>query len=598
MIVDLNGEELFSVDNAAATNSAGQILTARGTPAFDGDEMFESSLTGMSDDEKSFHRVMATMFGIRNQLMYNIEDLDEVTWNSFVTPLAERGIKETTFTGGPTPKDNYYSRDGIFELAKNPNGRDIHHDVMKFLEEAGLYLLCHVTSIEFSQMLADTHPEGHDPCEDAGIENKIPWLVSGFPKICQPWMGIQNRPDSTTLENIARHDLYWGGPWASKLVWETTEDQPYQGLSTTLVDINNDPALTQARQLKEELLNLNPKIKTLISVEYRDGIIELDEDDLELWEYGHYPPDSPFWLWDANGDPVPGWGEDSDKDGVIEPEEALAGLVDFTKPELIELIAQKALSLKESGIVDGIFLDWWNEHSRTAASFMDWSTFYLTQEEELESRLAILHRIRELVGDEFLILVNTNEWKVPLSAPYVNGTFMELYKPDYSEGYTVEHLIEVENTLHWASENLQKPRINCLEGWRVVYDYGNEDLQVEERDSEENQQWMRVFTTIALTHSDGHVVFGDDNAEPTPDHYHNWYDFWDADLGLPVGEKRQLFNGIEGLFIREFTNGYAVYNRSGSAQVVSFENELMAVSTKNFASSHEIQNLDGEIFIN
>ena len=181
LIVDLNGEELFSVDDAVAVNSADEILIARGTPAFDGDEMFENFTTGMSGDEKAFHRVMATMFGIRNQLMYNIEDLDEMTWNSFVAPLTERGIKETTFTGGATPKDNYYSRDGIFELAKNPNGRDIHHDVMKFLEEAGLYLLCHVTSIEFSQMLADTHPEGHDPCEDAGIENKIPWLVSGLP---------------------------------------------------------------------------------------------------------------------------------------------------------------------------------------------------------------------------------------------------------------------------------------------------------------------------------------------------------------------------------------------------------------------------------
>ena len=78
-------------------------------------------------------------------------------------------------TDGATPRDNYYGRDGIFELVKNPNGRDIHHDVMKFLEESGLYLLCHVTSQEFNQMLADTHPEGHDPCEDAGIEVRIPW---------------------------------------------------------------------------------------------------------------------------------------------------------------------------------------------------------------------------------------------------------------------------------------------------------------------------------------------------------------------------------------------------------------------------------------
>jgi len=36
---------------------------------------------------------------------------------------------------------------------------------MKFLEESGLYLLCHITSDDFAQMLADTHPEGHNPCK-------------------------------------------------------------------------------------------------------------------------------------------------------------------------------------------------------------------------------------------------------------------------------------------------------------------------------------------------------------------------------------------------------------------------------------------------
>ncbi|GEM_PF-604433 len=174
-VVDLEGSELFLVEEAVAVNSQGEMLIARGTPAFDGDQMSQKTHSTLSEDEKAFHRVMATMFGIRNQLMYNVENLNKEKWDMYVEPLTEREIKETTFTDGATPRDNYYGRDGIFELVKNPNGRDIHHDVMKFLEESGLYLLCHVTSQEFNQMLADTHPEGHDPCEDAGIENKIPW---------------------------------------------------------------------------------------------------------------------------------------------------------------------------------------------------------------------------------------------------------------------------------------------------------------------------------------------------------------------------------------------------------------------------------------
>ncbi len=174
-ITDRAGNFLFRVDEAVATNSAGDILEARGTPAFDGDELIQYSQDGMSDDEKAFHKVMAIMFPIRNALMYDIGNLTQIEWDLLVEELDQRGIKETTYTGGETPKDNYYGRQGIFDLANNPEGKDIHHDVMKFLEESGLYLLCHVTSDDFNQMLKETHPEGHDPCEDADITTKIPF---------------------------------------------------------------------------------------------------------------------------------------------------------------------------------------------------------------------------------------------------------------------------------------------------------------------------------------------------------------------------------------------------------------------------------------
>ncbi len=173
-IVTRNGEFLFSLDEAVAVNSSG-VLEAKGTPAFDGDELIKYSQDGMTDDEKSFHRVMAIIFPIRNALMYDISDITQDKWDKLVFELQIRGIKDKTFTAGATPRDNYYGRQGVFELAKHPNGKDIHHDVMKFLEEAGLYLLCHVTSDDFNQMLKDTHPENHNPCEEAGITSKTPF---------------------------------------------------------------------------------------------------------------------------------------------------------------------------------------------------------------------------------------------------------------------------------------------------------------------------------------------------------------------------------------------------------------------------------------
>ena len=107
-----------------------------------------------------------------NALMYNIAELTQIKWDTLIEELTKRKIKETTFTEGDTPRDNYYGRQGIFELAKDPDGQDIHHEVMRFLEESSLYLLCHTTSEDFNEMLKITHPEGHDPCGDAGIEEK------------------------------------------------------------------------------------------------------------------------------------------------------------------------------------------------------------------------------------------------------------------------------------------------------------------------------------------------------------------------------------------------------------------------------------------
>ena len=174
-VLDRDGNFLYSVNEAVAASSSGETLKATGRPAFDGDDLIESSQDGMTSDEKAFHKVMAIMFPIRNALMYDIATITQSEWDELVKDLAKREIKEKTYTDGATPRDNYYGRQGIFGLAKNPKGKDIHHEVMRFLEEAGLYLLCHVTSDEFNQVLKDTHPEGHDPCEDARIITKIPF---------------------------------------------------------------------------------------------------------------------------------------------------------------------------------------------------------------------------------------------------------------------------------------------------------------------------------------------------------------------------------------------------------------------------------------
>ena len=104
---------------------------------------------------------------------------------------------------------------------------------------------------------------------------------------------------------------------------------------------------------------------------------------------------------------------------------------------------------------------------------------------------------------------------------------------------------------------------------------------------------MRAFTTLSLTHSDGYIQFAIGTGN---DHY--WYDFWDANLGQPVGAKTTLYDeDIPGLYIREFTNGWAVYNHSGEAQVITLPEEVQGVASGLVNTAHTLPNFDGEMYL-
>ena len=421
-----------------------------------------------------------------------------------------------------------------------------------------------------------------------------------YPSIFQAWNGIENRSDADELHLLARHNLAFADPYTLlRITWNISEQQPYAGLTTDL----NPNQLSAARERKQELLSLNPHLLLLVEIRCRDAKYLSKQNEAQVenwWEVGFYPPDSTYWLKGSNGEPVIGWGEDTNGDGKIDENDTVLNyLIDFPNPEVQDLIVNQAVALDKSGLFDGIMLDWWNEDDATSAIGVDdWSDTILTREAELEARLSILRKIRAQADDDFLILVNANTRQIPKSAQYVNGIFMECYKQEYDQGYSFDQVLQIEETLLWAEQHLREPRINCLEGWRMVTDYmGDLNTRVAERNSEKNQQWMRMITTLSLTHSDGYVLFGDDNAIPAPDHLHNWYDFWDADLGQPIQEKAVQYQGIQGLFIRAFEKGWVVYNRSGTKQIVAFDTPVTGTSIKKRRLRHQIPDFDGEIFL-
>ena len=375
-----------------------------------------------------------------------------------------------------------------------------------------------------------------------------------FPSIFSAWGGIGwssvlNLPEKSDLEQMALHDLYFCCLIFGQKFRDTSDGKRVMG------------EMTKAIELRDAYLAQNPNMLFIAGLEMREAYPT------------RHPADSPFWLRDENGERVVAW-----KDGAL--------LLDFTNPVVIDKIVNEVIAVAKCGLYDGIFFDWWNEHGPVLVGW--WNEHgprgivYLGNEAEQRARDEILLRIRAEVRDDFLILVNGNRRKMPRTGWAINGTFMETLR-DNDQGYTYNGLEQIESTLSWAEENLREPRINCLEGWGV---------STESSDSPLNQKWMRVFTTMSLTHSDGYVLYNDGIP-----HQHYWYDFWDVDLGKPIGAKSQLYEERDGVFIREFTNGWAVYNRSGIAQVIEFSEFVSGVSNEIIAKRQVIPDLDGELYL-
>ena len=116
------------------------------------------------------------------------------------------------------------------------------------------------------------------------------------------------------------------------------------------------------------------------SLKRRDTLMEMNPDKISILEIRMRgaDPDSPFykvtytddfpWIRDAAGDMVSG----SDLHREF--------LIDFTHPDVQDIIVQQALAVKKCGLYDGIFFSWWNEDGPVLNG-------YRTSEAEQQARL-------------------------------------------------------------------------------------------------------------------------------------------------------------------------------------------------------------------
>ncbi|MDE0506607.1 MAG: leucine-rich repeat domain-containing protein, partial [Candidatus Poribacteria bacterium] len=254
----------------------------------------------------------------------------------------------------------------------------------------------------------------------------------------------------------------------------------------------------------------------------------------------------------------------------------------FLRPPVENVQFQRALAVYRCGVYDGIMFN--DERDKVQGTRGD-----RADEALATAREHYLRHIRAETGDEFLILVGAGWRNVPGIGDYVNGIFLELkvdrWDDPHDDRIITRALIEVENHLIWADRNLKAPQINCLEVWSIPGEYLL---------SEKNSRLMRATTALNLTHSDGYFKYGTGVLGRS---VKLWYEFWDANLGGPIGDKARPYDDQPGLFIREFTNGWAVYNRSGETRLLRLPEEVRGASSGVQGTEHELSNLDGEIYI-
>ena len=359
--------------------------------------------------------------------------------------------------------------------------------------------------------------------ESAGLSIAERIATRDFPSVFQAWSPADNLTNKDRWAVMAMHDLVWHGPGGFGLIWDTKP----QGLAETFTP----ESINAGRKIRRDLLKLNPNIILIAEIRYRDA------------HPSFLPQGHRWWKRDKDGNLVKGW----DEGGFI--------CMDFANPEFREHVAQRARAAVQSGVVDGVLLDWWRDD---------------------EDRLALVKAVRKAIGDKYLIITNTNERTAPQSASYINGYFMEC-----TRSKTAADWRRIAATLKWAERNLRPPRVNCVETW---YHNSRMDLHL-----------MRATTTLALTHSDGYSLFSDPNPLPSGDHRHNWYPFWDKSLGKTVGEGETREDGT---VVREFDNGSVVYNPMGNRPVeVTFSEIRKSLATGTSSERHKLACPDGDIYL-
>lgn len=155
----------------------------------------------------------------------------------------------------------------------------------------------------------------------------------------------------------------------------------------------------------------------------------------------------------------------------------------------------------ETGVVDGCLMDW-----------------------AKDDRAAIFRKVREIIGEDAVLMGNVNASETPILTPILNGIYMEVCCNEEQAPFWDR----VKGTIKTNQAGLREPKLICTEIWSHEKEIVEDTLQF---------NIMRAGATLHYTHAEGYYSFFPQFAHGDSlhkEHTHPYYDFYNAYLGAPT----------------------------------------------------------------
>jgi len=221
-------------------------------------------------------------------------------------------------------------------------------------------------------------------------------------------------------------------------------------------------------------------------------------------------------------------------------------------PAYPKALAEEVYNIYENGI-HGLLLDWWHIHHPTP-----WRGTRLEN-----AMIGMTDEIRKKVGDDFLLLGNSNQIKnINLLKP-MNGVFLEWWK-NHQGSYTFTEIAEMEEVIKFNEKHLRYPKLIAFEPWRIT-----DKSEPTNRTSEDNLRFARLYSAMATVIPEhGYILYADNNPDfDDGDHDHYYYDVYSVNLGKPVSKYTPIAQGVA---YKKFEDGYIAFNRLEYDVTVNF----------------------------